>query len=244
MILSRLIEHVKQQHWTAVFLDFLIVVAGVFVGLQAQDWNTARTDNARANVMIARLKADFETIEFQLHGSIGQLDTCLKASERVYDIVESGVAPADPDQQAAFSKALTETVQLRIPAWQSPTFVELQSSGELNLIHDEVLKAALLEYDQRTQIALTAFKTIAERTNIFSPPIFNTMRFQPITGASNGSKSFAVRTYDFDAMRADPKFLPAVSAFTLMLVNDRVVQAQQLEKAENVLALLNKRGTK
>ena len=28
MILSRVIEHVKQQHWTAVSLDFVIVVLG------------------------------------------------------------------------------------------------------------------------------------------------------------------------------------------------------------------------
>jgi hypothetical protein len=30
MILSRVIEHVKAQHWTAVALDFVIVVFGVF----------------------------------------------------------------------------------------------------------------------------------------------------------------------------------------------------------------------
>lgn len=42
MILTRVIEHVKKQHWTAVFLDFVIVVLGVFIGLQMQDWNSAR----------------------------------------------------------------------------------------------------------------------------------------------------------------------------------------------------------
>jgi hypothetical protein len=33
MILSRVIEHVKHQNWTAVALDFVIVVMGVFIGL-------------------------------------------------------------------------------------------------------------------------------------------------------------------------------------------------------------------
>ena len=47
MILRRLVDHVKSQHWTMVFLDFVIVVLGVFIGLQAQDWNSAR--NARAD---------------------------------------------------------------------------------------------------------------------------------------------------------------------------------------------------
>ncbi len=34
MILRRLAEHVRAQNWFAVALDFLIVVVGVFVGLQ------------------------------------------------------------------------------------------------------------------------------------------------------------------------------------------------------------------
>jgi len=42
MILRRVIEHVKTQNWTAVAIDFVIVVAGVFVGLQVQEWNAAR----------------------------------------------------------------------------------------------------------------------------------------------------------------------------------------------------------
>ena len=34
MILRRVIEHVKPQNWTAVALDFLIEVTGVFIGIQ------------------------------------------------------------------------------------------------------------------------------------------------------------------------------------------------------------------
>jgi hypothetical protein len=34
MILRRVIEHVKAQNWTAMALDFLIVVTGVFIGIQ------------------------------------------------------------------------------------------------------------------------------------------------------------------------------------------------------------------
>jgi hypothetical protein len=39
MILRRVIAHFKKQEWTAIALDFLIVVAGVFVGLQVSNWN-------------------------------------------------------------------------------------------------------------------------------------------------------------------------------------------------------------
>jgi hypothetical protein len=42
MILRRVIAHFRKQEWTAIAIDFLIVVIGVFVGLQVNNWNAAR----------------------------------------------------------------------------------------------------------------------------------------------------------------------------------------------------------
>ena len=44
MLLRRITEHVKAQNWTAVALDFVIVVVGVFIGIQVANWNDARAD--------------------------------------------------------------------------------------------------------------------------------------------------------------------------------------------------------
>ncbi|MEQ9506153.1 MAG: hypothetical protein RLO80_07755 [Hyphomonas sp.] len=58
MILRRLTEHVKDQNWFAVALDFLIVVLGVFVGLQVNNWNEARAAKARRDQITAALITD------------------------------------------------------------------------------------------------------------------------------------------------------------------------------------------
>lgn len=42
MILRRVIAHVKAQNWFAVAIDFVIVVLGVFIGIQVANWNAAR----------------------------------------------------------------------------------------------------------------------------------------------------------------------------------------------------------
>ena len=42
MMLRRIFEHVKTQNWFAVGLDFLIVVTGVFIGIQVANWNAER----------------------------------------------------------------------------------------------------------------------------------------------------------------------------------------------------------
>ena len=46
MILRRVIEHMKQQHWTAIFIELAIVVLGVFLGMQVSNWNAERAERA------------------------------------------------------------------------------------------------------------------------------------------------------------------------------------------------------
>ena len=58
MILRRVIEHIRKQEWTAILIDLVIVVVGVFIGIQVSNWNTERETNRRAAVFTERLKAD------------------------------------------------------------------------------------------------------------------------------------------------------------------------------------------
>lgn len=58
MILRRIIEHVKAQNWTAIVLDFLIVVSGVFIGLQVNNLNEARLDRQRTSALIDVFRND------------------------------------------------------------------------------------------------------------------------------------------------------------------------------------------
>jgi len=58
MILRRVAEHLKQQHWTGVFIELAIVVLGVFLGIQASNWNEQRATNEKARVFTERLRQD------------------------------------------------------------------------------------------------------------------------------------------------------------------------------------------
>ena len=60
MILRRLAEAIREQNWFTVFIEFLIVVAGIFVGLQVDDWNQARSREARSDRVIEAIRKDVE----------------------------------------------------------------------------------------------------------------------------------------------------------------------------------------
>jgi hypothetical protein len=75
MLLRRVIEHVKAQQWTAVALDFVLVVAGVFVGLQVQERNSARGHRAAE---IGHRQAMGENVAY----SIGSLERTIELMQR------------------------------------------------------------------------------------------------------------------------------------------------------------------
>jgi hypothetical protein len=61
MILRRIREHVEHHNWFAVAIDLLIVVIGVFLGTQANNWNQARIERQQAREYRAMLRDDLST---------------------------------------------------------------------------------------------------------------------------------------------------------------------------------------
>lgn len=58
MLLRRVTQHIKAQDWFAVGIDFVIVVVGVFIGIQVANWNDSRAFNARELVLLEELKSE------------------------------------------------------------------------------------------------------------------------------------------------------------------------------------------
>jgi hypothetical protein len=61
VILRRLSQSMKEQNWTAITVEFVLLVAGVFLGIQAANWNEARADRAAYEASLERLGAEIDT---------------------------------------------------------------------------------------------------------------------------------------------------------------------------------------
>ena len=44
MILRRLVTSLREQSWLTLVLELVVVVVGIFLGLQVDSWNEARKD--------------------------------------------------------------------------------------------------------------------------------------------------------------------------------------------------------
>ena len=61
MILRRLTENLRAQNWTAITIEFLIVVIGVFIGTQVANWNQERIARGETERMLEQLVPELQS---------------------------------------------------------------------------------------------------------------------------------------------------------------------------------------
>ena len=96
MILRRITAHVKAQNWTAVALDFVIVVVGVFIGIQVSNWNETRALRVQEKSYLRQLRDEVKTNEKFLNFLTDYYATGVEAGGRALTYLEGD---ADCTQQ-------------------------------------------------------------------------------------------------------------------------------------------------
>ena len=61
MILRRLTENLRTQNWTNVAIELAIVIVGVFIGLQAANWNQGRIERRETERMLVQLVPELQS---------------------------------------------------------------------------------------------------------------------------------------------------------------------------------------
>ena len=145
MILSRVIEHFRKQEWTAITIDFVIVVVGVFIGIQVSNWNAARAERARAAILVERLEREFLGLREETSSEYQRAQNREMGVANVISYLQSG-------RQIAPDRRLLDDIDLAITPNRAPArsaiYLQMISSGDLSLIRNDELAEALIKYDQ------------------------------------------------------------------------------------------------
>lgn len=144
MLLRRVIEHLKRQEWTAIAIDFVIVVVGVFIGIQVANWNEARVNDARASGYLERIHNDLEA-------DLSNYRNRMQFWAAVSDYGRKGLAYADTGRTGGMKGwdlllAYFQASQVAEFVTTGTTYEELKSAGELGLITNIDLRNALGTY--------------------------------------------------------------------------------------------------
>lgn len=136
MMLRRLAGNLRRQDWTAVVIELVVVIVGVFIGLQASNWNSNRQTDAKAAVFTARVRADLLEEAWAYEYSVGYGTEVLANARRAADAL-SGTAPLSDE---ALLIAAYRATQYVFYGRRRATYDELTSTGDIGLIRDPVLR--------------------------------------------------------------------------------------------------------
>ena len=136
MILRRVIAHVRKQEWTAIWIDLLIVVVGVFIGIQVANWDGERETSKKAALFTERLKADLRGEDWTYQFLIVYNREVLANANRAVSALDGKAAISD---EALLVSAYRAT-QYRNRNQRGSTYDELISTGSIDLIRDRTLR--------------------------------------------------------------------------------------------------------
>ena len=153
MLLRRYMEHLRDQNWTAVWLDLVVVVLGIFLGMQVTQWSHDRADRQQEKIHLERLEQALDSNVDQLEKAIALQSALLENHARVIDLLKKGSWIETEDQ-------FVRDNIVKITFWRAIDFdlgviTSLTSSGEINLI-------------QNTDVQEAAFRILASDATLDS----------------------------------------------------------------------------
>lgn len=180
MVFRRIFEHLREQNWAAIGIEFVLLVLGVFLGLQAQEWANERGARAEERALLASLRTEFIETRGEL---VRQADKHRDIEADVAYVIDaldsagrSGAAHARVlDERLAWALVAT-TTQLSQGELRG-----MLSSGRLTLIRDHALRTALADWDSvlndATEDEVQSRVMIAEQ---LEPLLWRSMDARPI----------------------------------------------------------------
>jgi hypothetical protein len=144
VILRRVIAHFRKQEWTAIALDFLIVVAGILLAFQITEWNEARRDRALERDYLERIAAELDHSIAEIEDSIRIARGREKLGRFLMDCVDNqDLVRAEPGR---FIAAVTQAGYTFSPTIRAHTFDEIKSAGDLAIFRDKTLLFDISEF--------------------------------------------------------------------------------------------------
>lgn len=142
MNLRSLYRHVRTHDWFAVGVDFVIVVVGVFVGIQVSNWNGDRLEKRAARAYVERIREDLGT-------SAQSLESLMTYYVQVKSHALAALDAFDKPQAELGEQFLIDAFQssqLLMRTVERSTYDEILSAGAMNSIPNLEVRRRLANY--------------------------------------------------------------------------------------------------
>jgi hypothetical protein len=163
MVIRRIREHVVTHNWFAVGVDFLIVVVGVFIATQADNWNETRSKLVHAAESRREIIDDLKGNETDFASRMAYYKTARRHALAALDAIEQPGRSRD----ASFLGDAYQASQV----WTRPSvrsgYDEMAGAGLTHLVGNRETRLRLINYyTQIRQFEVTALGMTAYRDRL------------------------------------------------------------------------------
>ncbi len=178
MLLRRLSAHIRSQNWFAVVLDLLVVVVGLFLGLQIDTWWEGQKEARIESTYLQEIREDFELNRSSLLDQINDAE----------QIIRSMIALHEQSTLDTPTLSVAELNEKFTLINHMPTFViatraygNLIGSGDLKVLRNRQLKNSLAAYYAAADLtALVQTTHEMELVQTFQPYIIDNLDYASV----------------------------------------------------------------
>ncbi|MDY6926192.1 MAG: hypothetical protein SWN10_03740 [Pseudomonadota bacterium] len=197
MLPRRISLHLHQQNWLAVFIDLIIVVAGIFIALQVSQWHNKGQENTQRLYLLQKLAGEItQTLEENK-----EYTKYYEADKDNYTTLIRILTekPENGDTSEQFFNAYASIFHLPDASFNSPTFDYIINAGKLNVLGNNDTQNKFLDVNAWN----TALKTQQDINQRLILPVIanimgNVIKPEDIEGVSVGSEMHQI--YQFSEL--------------------------------------------
>ncbi|QIK95249.1 hypothetical protein G7076_00985 [Sphingomonas sp. HDW15A] len=212
MILMRMTMSLKRQDWTMVFIEFVLVVVGVLLGFQINEWANRQADEQASREAMERLLDEAERDVAYMKLAVGNAEEIVGDLHFTIDRLAEDAWTVD--DKARMERGLAKGRYMVSLAPPVSVYDDVVASGALNRFDDPVVRQKISEFQSTL--------TFEERARF---------RFEQWVGQYERNAAIAYRSdpagreaakivVDFPALAGDPDGRKAVS---LVAENHRIL---------------------
>lgn len=153
MLVKRIAKNLMDMKWKELLFEVSVVVVGVFLAMQVDNWNEARKELDQERLLLESLHTEFVDNEAVGDRSIERFEEIEAAALRLLEIAE---AEQNPTKLELYS-VLNEALAIRSPRFNSNTWDVLVASGQLTILRNPGIKEELAEF----------YKRVADYSDVF-----------------------------------------------------------------------------
>jgi len=216
MLLRRMTDNVRDQNWVAVFLDFVIVVVGVFIGFEVSKSNEATRKNQQVEQLLVNLKTDLgqmqvdtDYVQSQFYLRTVELDKLLTALE------QPDVHMIELEKLVAVNAIMNLDGLPRAPV----SFREMMAAGRFELLKDAGLRRDVHIFSESVAFAEVSNTQLSENFWDVSSDLTPYLTFRRAPERYTTGEMLYVEAVDWPALWADEDARNALYDIYIVNVN-------------------------